>query len=237
MLESSAHSIARGVPNTQRHLLFLVPLGKKRKKKKPVSCFWSKTAKAQTDVRTHPTFGPALGVGLRWKQPCPQPSVGAYLPQALLVQTRIQHPFTVSCMPTFCQMLGTQWRAQVKRFWIFRGGPMCCRHRHSIRVTEAGLEHGWTVMQTIPASVSVTIALINHPDMQCSGARIWVQFQGVAHHIGGSQGSLWSGRSCCIHNQETESGECHCSAYLVLYMAWDFSPENGAAQNGQDSPI
>lgn len=37
------------------------------------------------------------------------------------------------------------------------------------------------MMQTILVSVSVTSTLINHPDMQCSGERILVQFQGVTH--------------------------------------------------------
>lgn len=37
-------------------------------------------------------------------------------------------------------------------------------------------------MQIILVSVSVTNAPINHPDMQCSGERILVQFQGVTHH-------------------------------------------------------
>lgn len=188
MLESSAHSIARGskypeapsllgssgIRNTNVYIMSNGTLE---------SCFWTKTTKAQMDVRTHLTFGPALGVGLRWKRQCPQLSLGAYLPQALLVQARIQHPFAVSCMSTFCQLLGMQWRAQVKRFWFFgeqahvlQTQAQCKSHRGN------DLEHWWSVMQTILASVSLTIALINHPDMQCSGERILVQFQGVIHH-------------------------------------------------------
>lgn len=67
---------------------------------------------------------------------------------------------------------GHTMKSTGEKVLALKRGSHCCRHRHSVRVTEAGLEHGWSVMQTIPASVSVTIALINHPDMQCSGERI-----------------------------------------------------------------